>query len=179
MITLTELHADIDARVNVIRAEHPDWLCHRGCAGCCHRLAEIPRLSATEWVLLREGLTTLPQELLQGIRQDSAALAEQRYRPIVCPLLDPSSGTCRVYLHRPVACRTYGFYVQRDKGLYCKDIEAQVASGALSDVVWGNQDAIDQRLKSTGETRELTQWFADWKAIPMPHYDDQSMSDNE
>jgi Fe-S-cluster containining protein len=95
------------------------------------------------------------------------------------PLRPIVGGTCRVYLHRPVACRTYGFYVQRDKGLYCNDIEAQVASGALSDVVWGNQDAIDQRLKCTGETRELTLWFADWKAIPMLHYDDQTMTGNE
>ena len=27
----------------------------------------------------------------------------------------------------PVACRTYGFYVQRDLGLYCRDIENRVA----------------------------------------------------
>lgn len=179
MITLSGLHVDIDARVRIIRAEHPDWLCRSGCEGCCHRLAEIPQLSAAEWILLREGLSTLPQELLQGIRQDITALAKQRDRPIVCPLLDQSSGTCRVYLQRPVACRTYGFYVQRDKGLYCNDIESQVASGALSDVVWGNQDAIDHRLKCTGETRELTLWFAEWEDIPMAHYDDMTMTGNE
>jgi Fe-S-cluster containining protein len=102
--------------------------------------------------------------LLQSIGQDIAAIAEQQSRPIVCPLLDKSTGTCRVYLYRPIACRTYGFFVQRDKGLYCKDIEAQVARGELSDVVWGNEDAIGQRLKGMGETRELTVWFAEWKA---------------
>lgn len=160
MNTLTELHADIDQRVDYIRAEHPEWLCRSGCEGCCHRLAEIPQLTAAEWTLLQEGLSLLPDVLLQGIRQDVEALAEQQSRPIVCPLLDQSTGTCRVYPYRPTACRTYGFYVQRDKGLYCKDIEAQVASGALDNLVWGNQDAIDQQLKSTGETRELTAWFS-------------------
>jgi len=160
MNTLTELHADIDQRVDYIRAEHPEWLCRSGCEGCCHRLAEIPQLTAAEWTLLQEGLSLLPDVLLQGIRQDVEALAEQQSRPIVCPLLDQSTGTCRVYPYRPTACRTYGFYLQRDKGLYCKDIEAQVANGALDNVVWGNQDAIDQQLKSTGETRELTAWFS-------------------
>ena len=117
MISLTELHTDIDTRVEQIRSEHPDWLCRSGCEGCCHRLAEIPQLTTAEWTLLREGLLLLPEDLLQTIGQNVAALAEQQTRPIVCPLLDQSTGTCRVYFYRPTACRTYGFYVQRDKGL--------------------------------------------------------------
>jgi len=28
--------------------------------------------------------------------------------------------------------------------------------------VWGNQDAIDRRLGSLGESRPLTEWFAGW-----------------
>jgi Fe-S-cluster containining protein len=165
MNALTELHIYIDRRVDNIRSEHPDWLCRSGCDGCCHRLAEIPQITAAEWALLSEGIAELPQELIQSISRDIAALADQQARPIVCPLLDNSTGNCRVYLYRPIACRTYGFYVQRDKGLYCKDIEAQVDSGKLSEVVWGNEDAIDQRLKGMGKTRELTVLFADWKGI--------------
>jgi len=160
MISLTELHTDIDTRAEQIRSEHPDWLCRSGCEGCCHRLAEIPQLTTAEWALLREGLSLLPEDLLQTIGQSVAALAEQQTRPIVCPFLNRSTGTCRVYPYRPIACRTYGFYVQRDKGLYCKDIESQVAGGMLADVVWGNHAAIDQKLKCAGETRELTEWFA-------------------
>jgi Fe-S-cluster containining protein len=163
MNTLTQLHADIEARVRAIRDDNPDWLCRMGCDGCCRRLAEIPRLTAAEWDWLRDGLAALPPELLREIGRDIAALDEQSSRPITCPLLDQSAGACMVYVHRPVACRTYGFYVQRDKGLYCKDIESRVAEGALAGVVWGNQDAIDRRLPGLGDSRDLTEWFTCWK----------------
>jgi len=163
MNTLTQLHVDIDARVQAIRDDHPDWLCGLGCDGCCHRLAEVPRLTAAEWDWLREGLDALPPERLREIGRDIAALAGQSSRPVVCPMLDRAAGACLVYAHRPVACRTYGFYVQRDQGLYCKDIESRVAGGAWAGVVWGNQDAIDRRLGGLGDSRDLTEWFALWK----------------
>jgi len=35
-------------------------------------------------------------------------------------------------------------------------------------VVWGNQDAIDQRLAGLGRSRDLTEWFAQWEAEGMP-----------
>lgn len=162
MNTLPQLHADIEARVQAIRSDHHDWLCRQGCDGCCRRLAETPRLAASEWNYLREGLAALPPEQLRQIGQNIAALAGQPSRPIVCPLLDRTAGTCRVYAHRPVACRTYGFYVQRELGLYCKDIESRVAGGAWAGVVWGNQDAIDRRLSGLGDARDLTEWFMRW-----------------
>lgn len=164
MTRLTQLHDDIDARVQTIRANHPDWLCGKGCDNCCRQLADIPRLTQAEWELLREGLTALPPERLLEVRQNMVALARQPSRPFVCPLLDHATGACPVYLQRPVACRTYGFYVQRDLGLYCRDIEAQAANGSLADVVWGNHDAIDRRLADLGETRALTEWFEQWAA---------------
>jgi Fe-S-cluster containining protein len=161
--SLVQLHVDIETRVRAIRDNHRDWLCRMGCDGCCRRLAEVPRLTLAEWERLKEGLAALPSELLREIGRDIAALAEQPVRPIVCPLLCRSAGSCRVYAHRPVACRTYGFYVQRGLGLYCKDIESRVAEGAWSEVVWGNQDAVDRRLQGLGETRELPEWFRRWQ----------------
>lgn len=160
---LSRLHADIDARVLSIRENRPDWLCGKGCDGCCRQLAEIPQLTRAEWDLLRQGLAALPAERLAEIGRDMTALAGQQSRPLTCPLLDQATGACPVYALRPVACRTYGFYVQRDKGLYCRDIEARVAEGALAEVVWGNHDAVDQRLASLGESRPLTAWFAAWE----------------
>ncbi len=162
MIPLIQLHADIDARVQSIRENRADWLCGKGCDSCCRRLAEVPQLTVAEWGLLQEGLAALPPERLAEIGRDMAALAVQQSRPVVCPLLDQASGACPVYAQRPVACRSYGFYVQRDKGLFCRDIESRVADGALADVVWGNHDAIDQRLAGLGDSRALTEWFAEW-----------------
>ncbi len=164
MTALHQLHADIDTRVEAIRESRPDWLCGKGCDSCCRRLAEVPQLSEAEWLLLREGLVTLPQERLRAVSRDMSLLAGQQSRPIVCPLLDQPTGACIVYAQRPVACRTYGFYVQRDLGLYCQDIESRVANGTLADVVWGNHDAIDQRLGGLGESLALTEWFQRWES---------------
>jgi Fe-S-cluster containining protein len=163
MDALSRLHADIDARAASIRSDRPDWPCAKGCDVCCRRLADVPRLTATEWLLLQEGLAGLPSQRLDEITRNMAALAEQRARPVVCPLLDAASGACPVYAQRPVACRSYGFYVQRDLGLYCHDIELRVAAGGLADVVWGNHDAIDRQLAGLGEARALTAWFAGWQ----------------
>jgi Fe-S-cluster containining protein len=106
MNTLAQIHVDIETRVQTIRDGHPDWLCGLGCDGCCHRLAEIPLLTTAEWDWLKEGLAALPPELLLEIDQDIAALAEQTTRPITCPMLDSATRACRVYTHRPIACRT-------------------------------------------------------------------------
>ena len=157
---LRQLHSEIDARVQNIRENHPGWQCGKGCDSCCRQLAEVPQLTAAEWALLQAGLAALSPERLGEIRRHMAALAGQR--PVVCPLLDQATGACPVYAQRPVACRTYGFYVQRDKGLYCHDIESCVAEGALANVVWGNHDAIDQRLGGLGESRSLSEWFVRW-----------------
>lgn len=164
MTALTQLHADIDARVQVIRGDCPDWLCGKGCDRCCRQLAEVPQLTSAEWDLLREGLAGLPPKQFEEVRRNMAALGSQRSRPITCPMLDLANGTCPVYAQRPVACRTYGYYVQRDKGLFCGDIEIRVADGALADVVWGNHDAIDHGLAGLGESRALTEWFERWLA---------------
>lgn len=162
MTKLAQLHEDIDLRVQTIRKDRPDWLCGKGCDSCCRRLADVPRLTLAEWDLLREGLTGLQPERLREIRANMAALSGPQSRPIVCPLLDAPSGSCPVYTRRPVACRTYGFYVERELGLYCHDIELRVADGSLMDVVWGNHDAIDHRLAGLGEIRALTDWFERW-----------------
>lgn len=160
---LTQLHTDIDARVHSIRQGQPEWLCGKGCDNCCKRLADIPQLTAGEWALLQEGLTALPPAQLDLIATRINALGHSPARPVTCPLLDPASGACPVYAQRPVACRTYGFYVDRALGLYCRDIEQQVAEGQLDQVVWGNHEAVEQRLARLGPQRPLTAWFRDWQ----------------
>ena len=158
---LSTLHADIDARVAAIRAAHAEWPCAKGCDACCRRLAAVPQLTAGEWELLRDALAAFPEEKLAQIEHRLSALETRA--PVTCPLLDEASGACPVYAQRPVACRTYGYYTQRDGGLYCGDIEARVSAGQLDDVIWGNHDAIDRRLTRLGEPRALTDWFSDWR----------------
>lgn len=179
MTTLPKLHADIEARVQAIRADHSDWLCRKGCDGCCRRLAEVPQLTPAEWDLLCEGLATLTPDKLGKISQDMAALAWHQSRLLICPLLDQSTNGCQVYLYRPVACRTYGFYVQRDLGLYCHDIESRVAGGTLADVVWGNHDAIDRGLACLGGVRPLTEWFGNWITAKLMSKPTQPMAAND
>jgi len=163
MTTLPQLLVDIDTRVKSIRENCPDWLCGKGCDGCCRRLADVPQLTAEEWNVLRRGLAALPSERLGKISREMSALTGDESSPVICPLLDRSTSACSVYVQRPVACRTYGFYVQRDKGLYCHEIEIRVAEGSLTDVVWGNHDAIDLQLNGLGKTRALTEWFRLWE----------------
>ena len=106
------------------------------------------------------------KEQFLEVSQKMVALTEQSTRPIVCPMLDQNVGACSVYEYRPVACRTYGFYVQRDLGLYCNAIKAEVEQGALTNVVWGNHDTIDRRLSALGDSRELIDWFAELNYTP-------------
>lgn len=163
--SITILHREIDARVADARAQQPDWPCAKGCAKCCRSLADVPQLTAAEWDLLKSGLAALPTDSLLAINEKICALAQQAPAPVTCPLLDAETDACPVYAQRPVACRTYGFYVQRDRGLYCGEIEAGVATGQFDGVVWGNHDAVDRQLASLGEKRPLTEWFAGWDPV--------------
>lgn len=86
-------------------------------------------------------------------------------RPIVCPLLDEASGLCRVYDARPIACRTYGFYAERDGVLGCDDIRA--ISENAPEIVWGNHHAVLQAASSLGETRNLLAWFETDRVWPL------------
>lgn len=159
---LLQLHRAIDSRTREIASSHRNWPCHKGCDTCCRHLAEPPRLTRVEWDSLEEGLKRLPldqqQEIAARIRANETA---------ICPFLDPAAGACRVYDYRPIACRTYGFYVERDRGLYCKQIEAKVEAGEMSDIVWGNVAGVDAALAELGEKIGLIEWFNDSPGSPL------------
>jgi Fe-S-cluster containining protein len=156
---LVTLHREIDSRTREIATSHGDWPCRKGCDACCRRLAELPRLIRPEWELLEEGLARLPAETQQEIAARIGALLQAK--GTICPFLDRAAGSCLVYEHRPAACRTYGFYVERDRGLYCGQIEAQVDSGAMAEVVWGNAAGVEARLDEFGKKIGLLDWFSD------------------
>lgn len=160
---LARLDADVETRAQAIRTATGDWRCQRGCAACCRSLADMPRLTPPEWARLRAALSALPPERLQEIEQRIVALGAAPAKPVVCPMLDRDSDACLVYAARPIACRTYGFYVRRGEGMYCTDIATDVANGALGEVVWGNHAAVERRLAMLGTERTLDAWHAEWR----------------
>lgn len=155
---LTALCRDVEERARSIAARAGGWPCRKGCDACCRRLASVPRLTRPEWDLLSQGCAALPAAVRREVSRRLEGLAVA-VRPVVCPLLDLSSGACLVYFHRPAACRAYGFYVQRDAGLYCGIIQERVETGEYRDVVWGNYGALERRLGELGEARDLRDWF--------------------
>lgn len=152
-MTLEVLHGRVAARADSVSGSCEDWPCRAGCDACCRSLADIPRMTRAEWLLLRDRLAALPE-----IHSKIEAL-ENAQRPIQCPMLDEESGHCLVYEARPIACRTYGFYRDRDQGLYCGIIRERVDGGELDHVVWGNQAAIEEAQRQLGPEQDLLTWF--------------------
>lgn len=157
MESLPTIQQQAEQCASAVLAAHPDWPCRRGCDLCCRRLAALPVLTSNEWRLLEDGLRLLRIDVRRRIRQRIETMAAAA--PYTCPLLEAESGACLVYEQRPVACRTYGFYVERDKGLYCGLIRERVESGEFADVVWGNQELVDLRLDGLGPRAGFREWF--------------------
>lgn len=145
---LRVLHQDISERVRDI--EKDGWPCRKGCDSCCRSLHSQPVLTEVEWRLLQPSLTA-------ALLERAMSAADR-----VCPLLDADSGSCTLYEVRPIACRTYGFYADREGGLYCSQIENLPG---LENVVWGNAEAVERRLDSFGPRRRLSEWIALGDAI--------------
>ena len=112
-----------------------DWLvCRPGCTQCCVGVFSINQLDVLR---LRQGLAELevlaperaararerareavahlapefPGDHATGLLDDGE-LAEQRFAEFAndepCPVLDLDHGTCDLYGHRPILCRTFG-----------------------------------------------------------------------
>ncbi len=160
--SLPILDARAEERARAIRAEHPFWPCAKGCADCCRSLSIAPRITEAEWLRIAEALSTWPEA------QRSAALEKVRalgaHGPLVCPFLAEPEGTCRLYEARPLECRTYGYYTERDGGLHCDTVTEAVqrAEARLGDpvfVVWGNGESFARdAARELGEARPLGEW---------------------
>jgi hypothetical protein len=51
----------------------------------------------------------------------------------------------------------YGFYVERDRGLYCGRILERAERGEYDEVVWGNACAVEARAAALGPRLEPSQ----------------------
>lgn len=113
--------------------------CRSGCFGCCLGPFPITQLDADR---LRRGLEQLratspgqaeriglrAEEAMVALREDfpgdwntglldagrDGELFSPLFQMVPCPALDLEHGVCQLYVHRPVACRTYGFAVTVD-----------------------------------------------------------------
>lgn len=143
MKRLDVIYEEIERRAKATHDAQPSWPCRRGCDHCCRSLAEPMRITRAEWELLRPAIAGLP------------ATSDD---PRVCPFLDRDEGACRVYAHRPAACRTYGYYVERGSVLGC----SQILGRAEDDVVWGNAESVAQALatlSSDDDALPLSEWL--------------------
>jgi uncharacterized protein len=73
-------------------------------------------------------------------------------------MLDAETGACLIYNARPVACRSYGFYVERQNVLGCYRVEAIAEQSA--EVVWGNHVSLEEKLAVLGPAFALPVWLA-------------------
>jgi len=125
---LLVIYDAVERRARATSETHAWWPCRRGCDTCCRRLADVPQLVRAEWALLEEGLAALAPDVRAEVAARIERLADEPPRgPITCPMLDEEEGACLVYAHRPGACRTYGFYVERELGLHCALVTDAVA----------------------------------------------------
>ena len=155
MSALVQIQEAVERRVEEIAASNPVWPCRKGCDDCCRSLASPPQVSRAEWDLIAAAVSSLPVEVAEEIRRRIRAGASAS-RPVVCPLLDLDSGSCLVYEARPIACRAYGLYAERDLVLGCGRIEAIARESAP--VVWGNHVELEQRVRSLGDAASLAEW---------------------
>lgn len=98
--------------------------CRPGCTECCHGPFPINGLDARR---LRIGLSLLPPEQAAAIVERAERLLPvlrpgfpadldsedadeyfSRHAGLPCPVLDPETGRCDLYEHRPLSCRTFG-----------------------------------------------------------------------
>jgi Fe-S-cluster containining protein len=125
-------------------ARSGDWLkCRPGCTQCCHGTFAINQLDAAR---LRLGLAAVaefdpqraqrvvsraedavrrlsddfPGDVTTGVLAEddaSAASFDEFANHEPCPVLDPESGTCDLYAHRPLTCRVFGPPIRSEEGL--------------------------------------------------------------
>jgi Fe-S-cluster containining protein len=139
----TELIQIMDAAFTGAALRAGPWLaCRPGCTQCCHgafainvldalrlqaglsvlhlenpNLAEAVETRARAWVATHG--PEFPGDLqtgLLGTSEEDQERFEDFANHAACPALDPATGRCDLYAHRPLTCRVFGPPVQIDTG---------------------------------------------------------------
>ncbi|SNS95455.1 Putative zinc- or iron-chelating domain-containing protein [Granulicella rosea] len=168
-------------------------VCRPGCAQCCIGVFPIAHQDAAR---LREGLglltdsdperaTRIRARVLEGLARldpwfpgnlETGILAEDYEETILfeeyandepCPVLDLETGTCDLYEHRPILCRTFGppMRAEGDNGevnlgtcelcfIYAstEEIEACELDPAIPEIEAASNEAFDAAHGTRGET---------------------------
>ena len=180
--SLQDLDVQIEARVQAIRMDRDWWLCKRGCDHCCRHLAQPLELSPAEWERVDGAVSSLPAPIKAAVDQKIESLLQQIGEQtissaVVCPYLDEVEGACRIYDDRPIACRTYGFFIARDHDQYCDQIETQVRDRGDAAIVWGNAEAIRHDIERlSGKPIAFAKHYGDRPGINREQYSTDKVS---
>src|SRR5438105_2401238 len=167
----------------------PHLACRPGCTQCCYGVFAISHQDAAR---LRDGfgaLTQIDPARAQRVR-DRVAASLARLAPNFpgdpttgilteddeatdafedfandepCPVLDPATGTCDLYEHRPILCRTFGPLVRTEGGhlAHCElcythatteEIAACELDPAVPDLEAASNEAFNAAHNLSGET---------------------------
>jgi Fe-S-cluster containining protein len=169
----------------------PHLACRPGCTQCCHGVFAISHQDSAR---LRAGLELLTasdparaERLRTRVAESLARLAPSfpgnRTTGILteddeatkafedfanderCPVLDPATGTCDLYQHRPILCRTFGPPARTEEGhlahcelCYTQATTEQIAAceldPTLPETVAESDEAFNAAHGSRGEPRE-------------------------
>lgn len=167
----------VDAATADAARRSGDWLkCRPGCTQCCIGVFEITQLDAER---LRAGLADLEQSdperaaaVRERARQSVARLRsgfpgdattgqldadnpefEDFANEEPCPALDTATGTCDLYIARPVTCRVFGLPVRSEDGIGVCELcfvgasETEILVAEL-DIDWLNlEDSVNAEVE--------------------------------
>jgi uncharacterized protein len=103
----SDLLNKVDAfTAGVLRAHRKDIRCQKGCDECCRRPFSVFAVEAHNLKAGFDMLSTPKQYLILK------KLGNYDPEASPCPLLD--NGSCMLYAHRPVICRTHGLPIRSD-----------------------------------------------------------------
>jgi len=165
-------------------------VCRPGCTQCCVGVFPIAQQDAAR---LRDGLDLLtqsdpdratrirtrvaeslarldpcfPGDLVTGILSEdeqASTLFEEFANDEPCPVLDPATGACDLYSHRPIVCRTFGPPIQTpgDEGetnlatcelCYIHATTAEIAACALDPAIPALEAASNQAFNAAHNLR--------------------------
>jgi len=106
-----------------------EWIsCSSGCDDCCRKpfaitaadarllqlgiqetgLTDITEKAESAWNVMKSDFPGDADSGVLDVNEEWRAWFFHRHQGLACPVLDESTGACRLYAYRPVCCRLYG-----------------------------------------------------------------------